>query len=292
MKVVHFLNCSLSLFCRKPALSLVLLAGMGAASIVSVAVITYIWEYPPIPIFVDPDPDHFNDYMSHIGYRPYTHLAAFCIGMATGYFLYKNKNLNMNRVTRLLGWMAAALVNIAVVFGVYNWNAYEGPSNEVAVVYAAFSRAAWAVGIAWIVVACATGNGGFINTVLSWKAFVPLSRLTYLVYLFHPLLILWHTAYLKKPFYTTQFFTGYLFIGHFFCSYCLSFSLSLTFESPFILLERILKGKSVRREKFVLDNVKPPNEPSNGLPPQELSKIQEVAADPRTAGNGSANCSV
>ncbi|KAH7984646.1 hypothetical protein HPB52_023389 [Rhipicephalus sanguineus] len=190
----------------RPAVSFALLAILGVSSVIAVGVLTYIWEFPPIPIFVDPDPDHFNEYMSYLGYRPYTHLTAFCIGMATGYFLYKHKTLHINRVARLLGWLAAALVNMTVVFGVYNWNAYEAPSLSVAVAYAALSRTAWAFGIAWMVVACATGNGGFINKVLSWRAFVPLSRLTYLVYLVHPLLILWHTAYLKKPFYTTQFF--------------------------------------------------------------------------------------
>lgn len=276
---------------KRPVISLLLLAALGALSIGTVAILTYLWNYPPIPIFVDPDPDHFNDFMSFIGYRPYTHLTAFCIGMATGYFLYRHKTLQMNRVTRLLGWLAACLVNMAVVFGVYNWNAYEAPSTAVAVVYAAFSRTAWAVGIAWIVVACATGNGGFINKVLSWKAFVPLSRLTFLVYLVHPLLILWHTAYLKKPFYTTQFFTGYLFLGHFFSAYCLSFSLSLTFESPFILLGRMITGQSARHKKTDPDNnCKMPSEPSNGLSTLDFSKARDTAA--KTRENSENGCSV
>lgn len=275
---------------RKPVISFLLLAAMGALSILTVGVLTYVWKFPPIPIFVDPDPDHFNDFMSFIGYRPYTHLTAFCIGMATGYFLYKNKTLQMNRVSRLLGWLTACLVNLAVVFGVYNWNAYEAPSTSVAVVYAAFSRTAWALGIAWIVTACATGNGGFINKVLSWKAFVPLSRLTFLVYLVHPLLILWHTAYLKKPFYTTQFFTGYLFIGHFFCAYCLSFSLSLTFESPFILLAGMMTGQSTRHRKADPDNCKMPSEPSNGLSSLDFTRAQDTTTKKRE--NNENGCSV
>lgn len=271
---------------KRPSLSFTLLAGMGAASIIGVGVLTYMWQFPPIPIFVDPDPDHFNEFMSFIGYRPYTHLTAFCIGMATGYFLYKNRKLHMNRVARLLGWMAAALVNATVVFGVYNWNAYEEPSLSVAVAYAALSRTAWALGIAWMVVACATGNGGFINQVLSWRAFVPLSRLTYLVYLVHPLLILWHTAYLKKPFYTTQFFVGYVYLGHLFSAYCLSFSLSLTFESPFILLERILMGKPAQST----GGFKEP-EKTDKISARDFSKSPD-ARNTRTFENGSSSCVV
>lgn len=181
--------------------------------------------------------------------------------------------------------MAAALVNATVVFGVYNWNAYEEPSLSVAVAYAALSRTAWALGIAWMVVACATGNGGFINKVLSWRAFVPLSRLTYLVYLVHPLLILWHTAYLKKPFYTTQFFVGYVYLGHVFSAYCLSFSLSLTFESPFILLERILMGKPVHS-----NGIKEP-ERTDKISARDFSKGPD-AVTAKTFENGSSSCVV
>lgn len=269
---------------RRPSVSFALLGILGVASVITVGVLTYIWEFPPIPIFVDPDPDHFNEYMSFLGYRPYTHLTAFCIGMATGYFLYKNKTLHINRVARLLGWLTAALVNMTVVFGVYNWNAYEAPSLSVAVAYAALSRTAWAFGIAWMVVACATGNGGFINKVLSWRAFVPLSRLTYLVYLVHPLLILWHTAYLKKPFYTTQFFVGYVYLGHLFSAYCLSFSLSLTFESPFILLERILLGKSARQMGYQ-------PEKTDKISARDFSKSPDSLTT-KSFENGSSTCGV
>ncbi|XP_077505446.1 nose resistant to fluoxetine protein 6-like [Amblyomma americanum] len=271
---------------KRPSVSFTLLALLGVGSIASVGVLTYIWQFPPIPIFVDPDPDHFNEFMSFIGYRPYTHLTAFCIGMATGYFLYKNKTLHINRVARLLGWLAAALVNMTVVFGVYNWNAYEAPSLSVAVAYAALSRTAWALGIAWMVVACATGNGGFINKVLSWRAFVPLSRLTYLVYLVHPLLILWHTAYLKKPFYTTQFFVGYVYLGHLFSAYCLSFSLSLTFESPFILLERILLGKPIRQNGYHIEHEK-----SDKILARDFSKSAD-AHTTKSFENGTSSCGV
>ncbi|CAN7992619.1 unnamed protein product, partial [Ixodes pacificus] len=59
---------------------------------------------------------------------------------------------------------------------------------------------------------------------------------------------------------------GYLFLGHLFSAYCLSFSLSLTFESPFILLERMITGQSARHKKTDPDNkCKMPSEPSNGL---------------------------
>lgn len=260
---------------RRPKFGFAILAGLGVVSIIVIAAVTYAWNFPPIPLFVDPDPDHYNDFMSYIGYRPYTHLTAFCIGMATGYYLHVNKTVRMNRVFRLLGWLLAGGLNLIILFGVYDWNANDAPSLGIAVLYGALSRTAWALGIAWIVVACTTGNGGFINTILSWKAFIPLSRLTFLVYLVHPLLILWHTAYLKKPYYTTQFFTGYVYIGHLFASYCLSFSLTLTFESPFILLERIITAKLGFSHSDSNMSTKPlePSSPTSGQAAKSMESV-------------------
>merc|ERR1719186_992651 len=47
----------------------------------------------------------------------------------------------------------------------------------------------WCVSLAWVVIACVEGYGGYINDILSWKAFIPLSRLTYCTYLVHPMII-------------------------------------------------------------------------------------------------------
>lgn len=85
----------------------------------------------------------------------------------------------------------------------------------MAIIFTALSRSVWSLGIGWIVISCSTGNGGnylnfylinlkinkiiefcfiyytlgFINTFLSLKIFVPLSKLTYCAYLTNPIVI-------------------------------------------------------------------------------------------------------
>lgn len=44
---------------------------------------------------------------------------------------------------------------------------------------------AWAVALGWVVFTCARGYGGFVNDLLCWGGFVPLSRLSYIIYLVH-----------------------------------------------------------------------------------------------------------
>ena len=49
-----------------------------------------------------------------------------------------------------------------------------------------FSGLAWSIGIS-IIIFCNTGYGGVVNSVLSWPGWDPLVRLSYGVYLLHPI---------------------------------------------------------------------------------------------------------
>lgn len=58
-----------------------------------------------------------------------------------------------------------------------------------AAAYSSLSHSAWAIALAWIVIACSTGNGGFLNDFLSATCLYPFSRVTYCAYLVHPIVI-------------------------------------------------------------------------------------------------------
>ena len=60
-----------------------------------------------------------------------------------------------------LFWLLAAACNLSVVYGLYDAvNGYVHISDEVRSLYAAVHRTAWAVGVAWVIFACVTGNAG------------------------------------------------------------------------------------------------------------------------------------
>lgn len=44
---------------------------------------------------------------------------------------------------------------------------------------------------------------GPVNTILSWNALLPLTRLTYTMYLIHPIVISWWALRQRQPFYHT-----------------------------------------------------------------------------------------
>lgn len=51
------------------------------------------------------------------------------------------------------------MINLYLIFGFTGFK----PSTEVSSIYIAFGRVAWAVGLAWILIACSTGNAGKYN---------------------------------------------------------------------------------------------------------------------------------
>jgi len=65
------------------------------------------------------------------------------------------------QVLTALFWCLAAACNLSLIYGLYgDVNGYVHLSNAVASLYAAVHRTAWAIGVAWVIFACVTGNGG------------------------------------------------------------------------------------------------------------------------------------
>ncbi|XP_061164514.1 nose resistant to fluoxetine protein 6-like [Saccostrea echinata] len=239
------------LFFDKIAGAVVTLVFLLAATITP-GVLSYVKNLPVHTIGGGPkDADRgafFEDYYI----VPYCRMGPYICGVATGYILYKTKcKCRMNIFLNLLGWAVAAASACAVLYGIYDTVKPDQPvalSKEVAALYNALNRTVWGAAVCWVIFACATGNGGYINTLLSWKAFVPLSRLTYCAYLIHPLVM--YVYYLNRnfPFYLTDLDMVYTFLANLMVSYGVAFILSIAFESPFMGLEKVMFGGRGKKE--------------------------------------------
>lgn len=83
------------------------------------------------------------------------------------------------------GWSLSTGVLLYLLYGLYRTEL----SKLAAAAYSSLSHSAWAMALAWIVIACSTGNGGFLNKFLSATCLYPFSRVTYCAYLVHPIVI-------------------------------------------------------------------------------------------------------
>ena len=80
---------------------------------------------------------------------------------------------------------------------------------------------------------------GFVNNLLSWKGFIPLSRLTYVMYLVHLNYMAVYYARARKPIYYTMWDTVQAYFGFLLAVILLAFAICLVVEVPFLNLEKL-----------------------------------------------------
>ncbi|XP_022325908.1 O-acyltransferase like protein-like [Crassostrea virginica] len=191
---------------------------------------------------------YFNDYYI----KPYCRIGPYIMGIWCGYFLFKTDcKLKINKVLNLFLWMVAATLACLIVYGLYDdINGNVQLAQGVKDLYNTTHRTVWGACLGWVVFACATGNGGFVNTLLSWSFFTPLARLTYCAYLIHPILIYYYYTSLRSALYMDDATLAVLFAAAMVFTYMGAFVLSLAFEAPMLALEKIiLKSDSSRQER-------------------------------------------
>ncbi|XP_028968190.1 O-acyltransferase like protein [Galendromus occidentalis] len=192
--------------------------------------LTFLYNLPPGMIFF-PDLNLLVEICSKIYQKPFNHVGPFSIGILLGYAIRKHRNIRISKLWQLVLWSTTLVSCSAVLFAAYPWN-NELPSLPVATVYAASHRVVWSLGIAWLIFACVSGRGGFVNSFLSWGGFGILGKLAYLVYLIHPLLILYQVATARTLIYYSHYQKLYSFCGHLLITLAISTVFYILVEGP------------------------------------------------------------
>ncbi|KAL6448086.1 hypothetical protein ACFW04_000249 [Cataglyphis niger] len=100
---------------------------------------------------------------------------------------------------------------------------------------------------------------GIIGQVLSFKVWIPLSRLTYCAYLLNPFIIHSINLHDESSAHMEFLLLGTKFMGQVVISYFCAYALSLMAEAPFIMLTRMLQSRSkrkCRRNEIVISHTK------------------------------------
>lgn len=96
----------------------------------------------------------------------------------------KNKKITISPIWVCIGWVTCFVTIGGIIFGPID---IANPVKEENVIgsalYSAICRPLWGVAIGWIIFACHRGYGGFINLFLSHAYWLPLARLSFVMYL-------------------------------------------------------------------------------------------------------------
>ncbi|XP_022818098.1 uncharacterized protein LOC111350683 isoform X2 [Spodoptera litura] len=203
----HFFVVSILVYCiyrTWPKLGITIAGLFTVASIIVPGAVNYINELSAVQLFTFDfilNPRGSKDFK--LTYIPsHTRFASYLVGFYTGYVFvkYSSKgNLDkMRQKWSVLGALAALTLMLLVMLlgSSYLWRSYHPLEGAV---YAALNRPAWALGVGLLVLCCSLGHVPFIKAFLSWYPWVPLSRLSYGLFLTHAILIARNVFITRNP---------------------------------------------------------------------------------------------
>nr|XP_021182728.2 nose resistant to fluoxetine protein 6 [Helicoverpa armigera] len=223
----------------------VLLSVAILISLVVPAFITYQDKLDPTLLFYAKE---FTDIISNFYFneayvKTHMKMIIYFMGILTGYVLHRiqTENYQFSYVLKTFAWIISLVLGTVTTFSVtifyQEWYQY---SAIEAAAYISLHKLAWGICNGWLIIACATGNGGIIGKLLTWKFLAPFSRLTFCAYLVNGIVELYYVGELRHPLHITFFTVMANAISHIVLTFFLALFLCLTFESPLHGIEKIL----------------------------------------------------
>ncbi|PZC83210.1 hypothetical protein B5X24_HaOG208301 [Helicoverpa armigera] len=240
------------------------LAAFGTSAVLSLiipGVLTY-WYRLPVVHFANVGKWYltYRDYweVSYTYMASYSRGGAYLVGVAMGYLmtLYKPDDYRktVSQFWSIVG-VAVSLSSMVCVFSLGWYYLLKDYEPLEAAVVAATNRVVWATAICCIIGLCEYGTVPFIPDLLSLPIFTPLSRLSYGIYMIHPLLIQRRIFAKRGP----MTFDGLAMVtdtfGDLTLATGLSFAMWLFIEAPFInLCNHLLFNKAKSIPSDVMEN--------------------------------------
>lgn len=192
---------------------------------------------------------------------PYTRIPPYLVGMALGCMLFnqKGETATIPKPFLLGGWFVASAVAAALLCGTITFSPSESSYNDNlkanslgnsifiadrhisvlgSIVYEMLSRFAWGLVLCWIVVACQFGGPGWVNDILSWSFWEPLSRINYNAYLLHVIISFIFYGNFGTSVYVSRVLMTFYFCGTVLLSYICAMVLALAVEIPISNIEK------------------------------------------------------
>ncbi|XP_054163306.1 nose resistant to fluoxetine protein 6-like [Oppia nitens] len=223
-------------------LGLILNGVVLVISIMGSAFTTYYYHlYPTLLNVHTINLDYVEHHLRYGYFWTFHHLGPYCCGIFIGYFLLNTPNNHqLPKSKMIIPWIVSPFICLSVIFCAYYWNQGVEPSRLSSILYSSLSRTIWCMGLSWITYICCIGSGGIVNKILSHPWFIPLSRLSFGVYLSH-MVVIFIIFFTKK---STTDWTHFYFITTgmitIILSHILAAILYFLFEAPFANLEKLI----------------------------------------------------
>ncbi|XP_037035315.1 nose resistant to fluoxetine protein 6-like [Bradysia coprophila] len=230
----------LFVYARNPATAKVMFVALCA-------VLTSVLIYLDVDMNVLPRLDSIFDHLDEFYIEPWNRMHPYLAGCTVGYIMFqiKGKKFSENRYITLSYWTVTAAT---IVGSLFLTSFKESTALNFAL---ALSVGRYVMGVfagSWVVM-CHIGYGGIVNTILSSRFFVHLNKVSYIMYLIHPILILFfNSTQESSPHFDLPSLALSIF-GIMLLSYVAAVILSPIFELPFQKLsdEYVMKKSKTKK---------------------------------------------
>ncbi|CAL1261961.1 unnamed protein product [Larinioides sclopetarius] len=188
------------------------------------------------------------NYIDILYVKPYTRIGPYLVGLLLASYVCRrtrNNSPSLNWLTLLVGWIVASFILLTCKFGFHD----QDFTNVEASFYNALIRVAFASGLGWVIFVCVVGQGGVVNSILSWKAMIPLSRITYCSYLVHRIILMIYLNSSRELIIYTDSNMVILYLAILVMTYAVALVTSLLFEVPVLRLETLIRNKLAPRKE-------------------------------------------
>ncbi|XP_006627273.1 O-acyltransferase like protein isoform X1 [Lepisosteus oculatus] len=180
----------------------------------------------------------YETYFQYYYNKPYARYGPYVVGIILGIFMKtKNGHILEHRWQAALGWITTFTVMALLVGMAYILQEVPQYPSVAHAVYQGLHRTVWAAAVAWIILACEEGYGGFINTFLSLNIWIPFSNISFACYMIHPVLIILYNGKQETSIHYTDMNFFYLFMGNLALTVILGYALTVLIEKPYLFLK-------------------------------------------------------
>lgn len=178
---------------------------------------------------------------------------SWMVGILLGYTMHRieGKAIRLSKALVATGWALSCTAILAVTFGQYPLQQKNFKDNPLVAdaIYDSFKRITWCLALGWMILACHLNHGGIVKRFLSLPIWLPISKLSFCIYLIHMPVQLVFMSSIRSPQYFSNFRAIYKFFGDFGVSFLVAFIWSMMFEHPTLNIITILMAK--RRLRLV-----------------------------------------
>lgn len=177
----------------------------------------------------------------------YGRIDSWMIGVLIAYVMHRleGKNVVLSAKIKFFGWALTALVFATAIFGQYplqQENSTENPLIADAI-YESLKGFFWSLALGWTIIACHLSFGGFIKKFFSLPIWLPISKLSFCIYLVHIPVQLLYSASIRHPSYFSHYRTFFLIFGNLGVTFFVAMAWALMFEFPVLSILSVLVTK-------------------------------------------------